>query len=77
MAYCWTTARSRFRREIKKPTSSSSCLPTRARLELHWTYRIIAKAGGKELESGDVPINVFADDLVRRDLPSGSAARNW
>ena len=38
---------------------------TRARLELHWTYRITDRASGKELETGDVPINVFADDVLQ------------
>ena len=36
---------------------------TRARVMLHWKYRLVAANDGHELETGDVPINVFPDDL--------------
>jgi hypothetical protein len=36
----------------------------RVRITLHWVYRLVARDGGKELETGDVPISIFPDDLM-------------
>jgi hypothetical protein len=36
----------------------------RARLTLHWIYRVVQKSDGKELGSGDMPIEVFSDNLL-------------
>jgi hypothetical protein len=41
-----------------------NCPTVRVRLMLHWSYRIVQKSDGKELGSGDVPIEVFPDDLL-------------
>jgi hypothetical protein len=41
-----------------------TCPTVRVRLTLHWTYRIVQKSDGKELGSGDVPIEIFPDNLL-------------
>lgn len=38
--------------------------PARVRITLHWIYRITARTSGKELETGDVPINLFPGGLT-------------
>lgn len=37
--------------------------PVRARVELRWEYRLIARDSGKELEHGVILLNAFPDDL--------------
>jgi hypothetical protein len=36
----------------------------RQRVVLHWMYRLSARVTGQELAHGDLPINVFPDDIV-------------
>lgn len=48
-----------------KDTSIQLNLPAaRTRVTLHWLYQIVSRDGGKELETGDRPINLFPDDLT-------------
>lgn len=37
---------------------------TRVRITLRWTYRLIARDSGRQIEQGDVPLHVFPDDLM-------------
>lgn len=52
---------------------------TRARVTLHWKYRLVAANDRHELEAGDVPINLFPDDLSARlpDILDGKTLAVW
>jgi hypothetical protein len=48
-----------------KPTVLNLTPPSvRARLTMHWVYRIVQTSDGKQIGSGDVPIEMFPDDLL-------------
>ena len=47
------------------PTTITVKAPSvRVRSELRWTYRLIQRDGGKELERGDIPVYVFPRNLT-------------
>ena len=37
----------------------------RVRVAMHWLYRVVAREPKKELETGDVPVSIFPDDLIQ------------
>ncbi|HZK81928.1 MAG TPA: hypothetical protein VFC46_12695, partial [Humisphaera sp.] len=48
-----------------KPTEIGLVAPeARVRIALNWHYRLLARDGTTELETGDVPISVFPNDLL-------------
>jgi hypothetical protein len=47
----------------------------RVRIALHWNYRLTARGTGQVLEQGDIPIQLFPDDLLGDLAPRLSQKR--